>query len=340
MLSARRGLILKIIVEEYVATTVPVASEVIARNYTLKVSPATIRNDMARLEEEGYLLRPHTSAGGMPTDKAYRYYVESLLQEVDLPEEERLTIRHLFHQVERELEEWVRLASVILSRRVHNVAVVTLPQAKECRLKHLELVALQEFIVLLILVLREARIRKQLLTFEQVVSQDELTVVANKLNFRYAGLTSSQIRSREFRVSPAEKEITEIIVRAMEGEDERQHAELYLNGLRHLLRQPEFAKSSQALEILELLEEKSSLAATLSSLRGGEGVQVTIGGENKEQALQTCSLILSSYGIPQEARGIIGVIGPTRMHYEQAIPTVRYLSTLMSEMVSELLGRA
>lgn len=338
MLSPRRGLILKIMVEEYVATAAPVASEVIARKYALGVSSATIRNDMARLEEEGYILRPHTSAGGVPADKAYRFYVESLLHQTELPEEERFTIRHLFHQVEKELEEWMRLASAILSRRLRTLAVVTLPQAKECRLKHLELVALQEFLVLLVLVLHQARIKRQLLTFEQAISQDELAAVANKLNSLYAGLTSSQIRSRDLKLYSVEGEVSGAVVRAMERENERQQAELYLDGLKHLLAQPEFTKSSKVLELLDLLEERSSLASIVGSLKEGEGVRVSIGGENKEQALQTCSLILSSYGIPQEAGGTIGIIGPTRMHYERAIPTVRYLSALMSEMVSELLG--
>jgi heat-inducible transcriptional repressor len=294
---------------------------------------------MAWLEEEGYIIRPHTSAGGVPSDKAYRYYVDTILQQAELSEEEKCTIRHLFHQVERELEEWVRLAATLLARRLRNVALVTPPQALECRLKHLELITLQEFLALLVLVLREAKLKRQLLTFEYVVTAEELTAVANKLNALYSGLTCSQIRTKTVKLSSIEEEITAVVTRIMEAEDERQYREFYLDGLRHLLSQPEFSRSTKVLEVLELLEEKSALRDILSSL-GGEGLRVTIGGENQEQALQGCSLILSGYGIPHEARGAIGVIGPTRMPYQRAIPTVRYLSQVMSELVAELYGRS
>ncbi len=338
MLSPRKETILRIIIEEYIDSAAPVASESIARSYALRVSPATIRNDIARLEEEGYILRPHTSAGAVPSDRAYRYYVESLIQETELSEEEQKAIRRFFQEVEREIEEWVRLGAVLLARKLKNVAVVTLPQAKECHLRHLELVALQEFLALLILVLRETKPKRQLLTLDQKISQDELTTVVNKLNLFYSGLTSSQIHSRKGNLSPLEEEVTEAVVRVMEGEDERQYEELYLNGLRHLMSQPEFAQTNKALEILELLEEKSALGAIISSLRGSEDVRVTIGGENRERALRGCSLVVSNYGVPAEARGAIGVIGPTRMPYGRVIPTVRYLSALLSEMMSELYG--
>src|SRR4030043_2490071 len=143
-LTARREAVLKIIVSEYIATAVPVASETIFRNYRLGVSPATIRNDMAYLEEEGYIARPHTSAGSVPLDKGYRHYVKSLANKAELSMEEQYRIRELFRQVEEEFEQWLKLAATIAARLVRNAALVTLPKPRQCRFKRLELVRSEE----------------------------------------------------------------------------------------------------------------------------------------------------------------------------------------------------
>ena len=164
-LTPRREAVLKIIVGEYIATAVPVASDSIFRSHPLGVSPATIRNDMAYLEGDGYIARPHTSAGSEPTDKGYRYYVESLAKEVELSREEQYRIRKLFREVEEEFERWLKLAAAIVARLVRNAALVTFPKPRQCRFKHLELVALREFVALVVLVLSEAILKRQLFSF-------------------------------------------------------------------------------------------------------------------------------------------------------------------------------
>jgi len=241
MPSKRGEAILKIIVGEYISTATPVASEAIARRYKLKVSPATIRNEMARLEEEGYILRPHISAGGIPSDRGYRYYVERLVEEGKLPHEEYEAIRRRFRQVEQRIEEWMRLATTVLAQRLRNLALAVLPQLEECHVRHLELVVLQEFLVMLVLVLEEMTIRQHLLTLEKAVSQDELTAIANKLNESYRGLTGSQIGARTLQLSPVEEQVSAKVTQLMQVEDESQYDEFYVDGLRHLLAQPEFA---------------------------------------------------------------------------------------------------
>src|SRR3990172_6645386 len=155
MLTERRSRILQFIVEEYVDSALPVGSETIVRKYRLPVSSATIRNEMARLEEEGYITHPYTSAGRLPSDQGYRYYIESLMDEQDLTPEEKETIRHQFHQAGRELEQWVRLSAAVLAQAARNMAVVTSPRSPECRLKHLELVPLHDVVVLLVVVLQD-----------------------------------------------------------------------------------------------------------------------------------------------------------------------------------------
>src|SRR6478672_11994000 len=182
MLTERRAQLLSLIIREYVDSAQPVGSDAIVRRFELPFSSATIRNEMARLEEEGYVSHPHTSAGRVPSDKGYRYYVEALMQERDLPNEVKQTIRHQFHQAGREEDEWVHLAAAVLARAVENAAVVTLPRTPESRLKRLELVGIQDNAALLVLVLYHARVKQQVMLFPEPVEQDELTAISNRLN--------------------------------------------------------------------------------------------------------------------------------------------------------------
>jgi len=288
---------------------------------------------MVRLEEEGYINRPHTSAGAVPSDKGYRYYVECLLKEAKLGQEEQLAIQQFFCQAEQEPENWARLAVTVLTQRLGSIALATPPRAPVCHFRHLDLVALQELLILLVLVLQEGRIKQQLLASEQIVSQDELTTLANKLNAAYQGLTYIQIGAQELDLSPIEERIIGIIAQVMEAEDKQQYEQFYLDGWRHLVSQAEFVKGKKMLSLVEALEEGSILNNLLGSLGSELGIKVTIGNENEEEALQECSVILSNYGT-RGRRGAIGVIGPTRMPYSRAIPTIDYVSAVMSELVS------
>ncbi len=339
MLTERKESILNSIVGEYVARATPVASEYIARNYGLGISGATIRNEMAQLEEGGYVNRPHHSAGCIPTDKGYRFYVESLVGDRELPLTEQRLLQHLFQQVERELEEWLRLAARLLAYLVHNVAVVTLPKAAECRFKRLELVVLQDFLALFILILREAKLKQKFLPFDRAITQEELGAISDKLNAAYLGLTRSQISAKAIGLSPQEEQVTEALLGLMQVEDEHGYEKPYLDGLRHMLSQPEFVQSNRMLSLMELLEERSLLEAIVPQGLSHEGIQVIIGGENKEEAMRHCSVVITQYGIPGEISGAIGVVGPTRMRYGHTISSVNCLSSLLSGMMSQLYGR-
>ncbi len=193
MLTPRTEIILKSIINWYIDHAVPVSSQSLVHDYDLGVSSATVRNEMAYLEQEGYIIRPHTSAGSIPSDKGYRFYVSSL-DEIMLPISEQRMISHLFHQVEGRMDEWLSLAATIISRLSQNTAVITVPKPADCQFRHLELVSIQDYLVLLVLVLRGARIKQQLLTLENPVSQAELTAMSGKMNQAYAGLTGSQIQ--------------------------------------------------------------------------------------------------------------------------------------------------
>jgi heat-inducible transcriptional repressor len=334
MLAERRSRILGLIVEEYVESAVPVGSETMVRKYRLPVSPATIRNEMARLEEQGYITHPHTSAGRVPSDKGYRYYIESLMEEQDLTQEERETIRHQFHQAGRDLEEWIRLAAAVLAQAVRNMAVVTTPRSPHCRLKHLELVSLHDMVVLLVLVLQDGRLMQQVLTLAEALSQEDLTAAAHRLTDLYKGLTAPQTQGKAAELSPLESQVMEEVRALMTAEDEGRYDEAFLEGVPLVLGQPEFSRSEKMLNLLAVLDEYSLTRMVPLRSLAGEGVTVVIGRENQEDALHDCSLLVTRYGVPGSLSGALAVVGPTRMRYPRTISTVRYLGALMSDLVS------
>lgn len=334
----RRGAILNIIIAEYITTALPVASETILRNYQLGVSSATIRNDMAYLEEAGYITRPHTSAGSVPLAKGYRHYVESLSKDLELPLEEQRHIRDSFNNVEEEVERWLKLAAAMMSRLVGNAALVTFPKSTKCRLKHLELVSLHEVLALLIMVISETVLKQQLLSFNQPVTQEQLTNIANKLNASYTGLTSTQIAAKQLGTTLEEQRITESVVDMMAAEDELEYHATYLEGLRLMLGQPEFIRKDRMLKIMEMMEARDWLKIMLHQQLKNTQIQVVIGEESHDEALKDLSIVLGHYGNPRKVRGAIGVIGPTRMDYRRAISTVGYMSNVLSYMLAGVCG--
>jgi heat-inducible transcriptional repressor len=331
----RRETVLRVIIEDYITRAAPVASSTIVEKYGLKVSPATVRNDTAYLERQGYVIHPHRSAGSIPTDKAYRYYVELIGEEIELPYVDQYLAHQVSQEAKDELEQWLRTVAALLARLVHNLVVITTPKAVRCRFKHIDLVALQDFMALLIVVLYEAKVRRQVLSFNRKVSQDELTKLANKLTSAYGGMTGSEILTRTGGLSSEERQISESLVEIMGAQDKLDYGEPHLEGLRLLLSQPEFVNSPRILGILEVLEGEDWLRNIFSQESSRGRVRVVIGEENPEPALQDLSLLASHYGVPDKASGIVGVIGPKRMDYAKAISSLSCLSALLSNSVAE-----
>jgi len=338
MLSARVESILKTIVGQYIAKARPVASQSLINDYELRVSSATIRNDMVQLEQQGYITRCHPSSGAVPSDKGYRYYVESL-GATKLPLAEQRLIHHLFHQVEQELEEWLKLTANLIAQLVQNMAIVTTPKSAKCQFKRVELIALQESLALIVLILQGAKVKQQLITFDQTISQPKLTAIASKLNEAYSSLTGSQILAKEAVLSLMEQQITDCMAKIMQAEDERDGEELYFNGLHFMLNQPEFTHNQQVLPLMELVDHRNLLRIIAPQGLASCEVQVIIGKENEAEVIQDYSIVISRYGLPEEAAGTIGIIGPTRMPYARAISSISYLSSLLSGLVGELYGK-
>lgn len=339
-LTERQETVLALVVHEYIENARPVGSKRLVDRYSLGVSSATVRNEMAALTELGYLRQPHTSAGREPTESGYRYFVGRLLGDTDLPESEKRMISHQFHQANREVDQWVRLAGSVLAQHSRVASLVTAPLPASANLKHLELINTQGRQVLMVLVLEGGDVRQQMLTLSEVIPQDQLRRTAEQIIQVCAGKDAKGVKAQAPRFDLLGREIVGLVAETLARADEFSSAEIHRDGLANVLSQPEFASSSSGRNALRLLEEQSLLeevlAKALSPIVGG--VQVVIGGEGAWEELREYSMVLARYGATGYATGTLGVLGPTRMPYGRSISAVRYVAGLMSDLVIEAFG--
>ena len=336
MLSEKTQSVLNILVNHYVQTASPVASEDIARLSATKVSSATVRNAMSRLTEEGYISRSHVSAGAVPSDLGYRRYVESMEEVPELPVVERRRIQHHLTQADLAEDLWSKQCATILSRITDNLSIVTVPRSSFPRLKQIQLVYVTEFLALLIVVLQETRLLRRLLPLDERIAKDDLDQSSSKLNECLGGLSGEEIEANQLELTSLEKRVkqdTSAMLREAEARGPQEH---HMNGLRLLLSQPEFSRGDRARELVEMLEERVLLESVLSETPEAEDIAIYIGGENRQEALRSFGVIVGRYGVLNQIGGTICVVGPTRMDYAEAISGVRYLSSLMSQLVVDI----
>lgn len=344
-LSERQRTVLRAVVEDYVLSAVPVGSKALVERYRLPVSSATVRMAMAELEALGLLTHPHTSAGRVPSDLGYRYYVEALMHEAEVNRADRLMIRHQFSQVQLTSNEWLRLAASILAASTHSAAVVTPARARRARFGHLQLVELADSARLLVLVLTDGNViqrRLDRLATDRLVEpgpvQAQFDAAAARLNERLPGLDARAVRRRLTRSAgpdTLDAHVGEIVAQALEDEDRLVVEEVVTDGLVHVLEQPEFAGGAKVRAILEVLQRSDFLQQLVPVVTRRGGVHVIIGHENSIDAMHEVSLIFAPYGTPGRTLGLLGVLGPTRMPYPRAIPTVRYLAGLLNELIDQ-----
>jgi heat-inducible transcriptional repressor len=338
-LTARQQLILGLVIREYISAVQPVGSKTIER-YGLGVSSATIRNEMAVLEEFGFVTQPHTSAGRVPTEQGYRYFVERLMRESQLPVDEQRLIRHQFHQVGVDLEQWMRLAASVLARTAQSAAVVTSLRTDQCHLRHVDLISIHETMAMLIVVFEGGMIQQQMLALSEPVDQDTLTQIANRLDDLFVGASIQLVKAGRYQVGAFEQQILDVVIRIMERVDNQVGLRLYRDGLCNILYQPEFEVPESARHVIHLFEDRTLLEELLTDMLEVGGVQVIIGGEGRWRELKEYSLVVSPYGVRGEATGALGVMGPMRMPYSRAISAVRYVASLMSDLFGDLYGAA
>ena len=341
-LDLRAQAILRAVIEEYVLTATPVGSLALVEKHNLPVSSATVRSVLADLEAAGLLSHPHTSAGRVPTDLGYRYYVESIVETVPLPAVEQLMIRHQFGQVEFASEHWFRLAASTLATATGSAGLATPAKPVAARLRRVDLVAMHDRLASLILVLREGTVKQQLINFDHLPDRETQAAASALVNQQFADLTASQIERRlprlggEGPVADLARRIGERVLRTMRAFDAEKIEELFSDGLLNVLAAPEFAQSDKVRRVFSALENRSYLGKLVGSLASGGRVQVFIGGENVPVEMHEVSLVLAPYGQPGRAMGVVGVLGPTRMSYSHAIGTVSFVSGLLNELVDHL----
>ena len=338
MLTKRQELILSVIIADYTRTAAPIASEALAREHALGVSPATIRNDVAALESEGYITHPHSSAGSVPLDKAYRFYVESLEPAADsaIPPRVRATAKRRLRNILQNLDDWANVSAAVLSGLVGNMAIATFPKARESRVRHIDLVHLQDVLVMLIVVLEQARLRRQLIRLAAPIDVAELEDATARLRALITGLNRRQIESQVMRLTPFEEELVEATAVVLREEDKAVYRDHYVVGMRNLLSQPEFAENERAQAIVQSVEDGSLAQTILSETPEGGVVRVIIGHENPDDMLSPMSVVVCQYGAPHHAVGAVGVVGPTRMEYPKTMAGVKFMSSAMNELLESM----
>jgi heat-inducible transcriptional repressor len=340
-LSERHKLVLALVIHNYVETAQPVGSQNLVENYRLGFSSATVRNVMVDLTEAGLLRQPHTSAGRVPTEEGYRYFVRQLMGHTELPDNTRRMISHQFYQAGQDLNHWMRLAASVLAQQSQAASLVTTPRPDKAFFKHLELIAIHGRMVLMVVVWSGGDIRQQMLNLAEPVSQELLSNAASHLNQLLQGLDNDGFSNLSVnQLSALEQDIIKLI---RDDITHMQHVitgEVYRDGLTLVLAEPEFAESETARKALRVLEERSLLEDLLSRTvlsSSVDSVQILIGGEGTWEELRDCSMVLARYGAPGLVTGALGVLGPTRMAYGRTVSTVRFVSGLLSDLVVDLL---
>jgi heat-inducible transcriptional repressor len=339
-LTDRQKFILALVIHEYIRSAAPVASKGLVSQYRLDFSSATVRNELAALTEMGYLRQPHTSAGRIPTEDGYRYFVGRLMHETELPDPTRRTISHQFYQTRHDVDEWMRLAASVLAHQSHAASLVTAPHAEQVRLKHIELISTRGRQVLMVMVMTGGEIHQRIVMLDEPVSQEQLSQTADRLTNIFQSKDAETIRTLSNQLQGLDNDITGWLITEMTETESLASGDVYLDGLTNVLAEPEFSGSDDARRALRLLEERSLLqdllARTILTSNVG-GIQVLIGGEGTWDELRQCSIVLARYGAPGLAMGTLGVLGPMRMSYGRTISTVRFLANLLSDMVTETL---
>ena len=329
-LNERKLRILQAIVSDFIQTGEPVGSRTLSRKFDMGVSPATIRNEMADLEEMGFLTHPHTSAGRIPSDKGYRLYVNNLMQKYELPEKEKEIIARKLTSNFTELEETIKKAAGLLSEITNLTSFALTPTQDEDLLKYINILPVDERTVVLMIVSESGRVSNTALRLDVPYTEENIHLLSKTLTYHYRGRTVSEvlksdiIRNFETDIEALGKLAANIMPNFMKTLESMLNADLYMAGQTNIFSIPEFNDIDRAKMFLEMLSKKDDLTRTLVNRENG--VIITIGDENSEEILPECSLITATYQIDGKLVGKIGVIGPTRMRYDEITSIVEFVT--------------
>jgi len=336
-LTRRQEELLSLIVRTYTERPDPVSSKHLVETYDLDVSSATVRNEMAQLEEMGYITAPHTSAGRIPTALGYRYIVKELLDSSALTTSEQNYIENKFNQLPAILDQWMRQAATVLARTAHTASLVTPPVAETNRFKHLELIAIQGRLALMVLVLQGGVVHQRMLSLAEPVTQTILSETTERINALCLDMNANQIRMKSRQFTELEREISEIAADLIDKSDSRVTRVIYRDGLSEIINA--FPETEGAQQAVRVFEERAFLDMILSEILhpvlAERDIQVIIAGDGHEE-MRHLSMVFSRYGVPGQLNGMLGVLGPMNLNYGKAISTVRHVSSLMTDMLIDL----
>jgi heat-inducible transcriptional repressor len=340
-LNDREKTILRSIVQQFILTASPVGSRNITKKFNVGVSPATVRNIMSDLEENGFINHPHTSAGRIPTDKGYRYYVDTLMEIHKLKNSEKGIIDKSLDQNILETDEILKLASRLLSTITKQIACVTYPTLDNGILEKIQLVILSSTRLLVVVSIKSGLVKTMTLEFESEVENDRLQEVESLLNERLNGLTFQEIR-KTFRdrlsdIGDNEKPIIRLFIDSVDKifKDHKKEDKLVITGATNIIQQPEFDDPGKFQSVIELIEDKDIIIHIMDKKRieSSNNVLISIGSENEDDKFNEYSLITKEYTFG-ETSGTVGIIGPKRMEYSKVVAIVSYLGDMLSEVLT------
>lgn len=339
VMEERNKQILTSVINEYVLTAEPVGSRKLAKKYNINLSSATIRNVMSDLEDMGLLHQPHTSAGRIPTEKALRFYVNSILKVKDLKLREKDRIRKRYQFSELETSDIIKQTSEVLSVLSHQMSIISAPKIIGTVLKHIEFIKISTNRILVIFVSQSGFVQNRIVEDKEDISQGELDKYTNYLGDILVGISLEEVRAKLDEEMQKEKiAYDQLMSKALQLSKkalaEELEPELYVGGKINLLESPEFSEVGRMRTLLQALEEKNLLLTLLDKTMDAEGVQIFIGSEAQLSDMQTLSIITSPYSQGKNVVGALGIIGPTRMDYLNLIPIVEYSAQLVTEFLN------
>ncbi len=350
-LDDRKVKILKAIIRNYLETGEPVGSRTISKYLDLKLSPATIRNEMADLEEMGYIVQPHTSAGRIPTDKGYRFYVDDMMaqKEAELAtrenevmdrEKEVESMKEFLNEKVDRVEELLQNVAKVLAKDTNYATMVTTPQVKGNRLKFVQLSQLESDKILAVIVMEGNLIRNKVITISEELSQENLLKLNILLNTTLTGLTLQEmnlglVARMENQAGEYTKIVKEVLDAIVETISSADNLKIYTSGATNIFKYPELSDSSKASELIYTLEEKQSLSDFVmedEEEAGNHGIQVYIGNETPVESMKDCSVVTATYELQDGMKGTIGIIGPKRMDYEKVVEKLKTIQTQLDDV--------
>ena len=338
MMDERKFMILQAIIDDYITTAVPVGSRTISRKSGVGYSPATIRNEMSDLEELGYLAQPHTSAGRVPSYKAYRLYVDQLLNVAKLPMEEKERMNSFLTNRTDQVEALIRRAAAVISDATHYTSVIVSPQLNTLRIRNLQMVPVSDTLALMVIVTNAGIVKDTVIRVPEGISPDVLYEISKMLTEQLADKPIDQVRQLFAEIIRDMGDHRRLLAEAMQVIEDKMartdYSDVIIGGGANMLSYPEYQDIAKAQNFLSVLESRDKLKRALAT---GNGMEVTIriGPENLLPELSDCSILTATYHAGGQSTGTLGIIGPTRMNYSRAISVLRYMGMALSELLSD-----